>query len=332
MLKELSVDKSYINYSCESFQKTLLNSGSHGYDYSIDVASKLNMDSKTYTSLTQTEILALSSAYQKDMKNRTLEDIMTPNDVYCILNGYIIFDSYENTIEFLTSHNYTPPSIESDLSNYSNYSNYSENDIVLYKPENIVCGSGEYYGTVGAYKATYGKILYYTNKSVLELLKVAQPCYITTEECYMLYFGNTMYAIPPEYSSLAESVYSSTEQSSVNSNVDYSNSYSELYSIWTYESQLQDAYPDFSTFCTELFKGQIDTSLFPSDTQEYATLKHYYNIYWEFYYDDEVQDRYNTEYFEEFSSYDDYVNYMMSTALTSVIIDTYSSDSEYSNF
>jgi hypothetical protein len=141
-----------------------------------------------------------------------------------------------------------------------------------------------------------------------------------------------MYAIPPEYSSLAESVYSSHGQSSVNSNVDYSNSYSELYSIWTYESQLQEAYPDFSTFCIELFKGQIDTSLFPSDTQEYATLKHYYNIYWEFYYDDEVQDRYNTEYFEEFSSYDDYVNYIMSTALTSVTIDTYSSDSEYSNF
>jgi hypothetical protein len=198
------------DYNYNSSSKTPVEKRS----YYLYVSSKLDMESKEYQKLSYSQILELVDCYQQDLQNRTIDDILTPNDTYCYIGDYIIFDSYENTINFLTSNNYNPPTISSDAYDYT--TEYYYEDAKLYKPSNVTCGDGTYYTPLVVVNANSGKSLYDYN-ALMDLLGVAQPNYVTTEDCYMLQFGSNMYVIPPEYSELAESIYSGKYSSTSNS-------------------------------------------------------------------------------------------------------------------
>jgi hypothetical protein len=217
LLADLSVDSAYIEKSANDFKDKLLTQyGTPEIYYSnktptpdrksyyINVSSKLRVQSKEYDDISYAKVLELYECYKKDLEARTLDDILTPDDTYCYIDGYTIFSSYTNTIDFLTSNGYVPPSLSVEIQSYNLYQSYS--DCVLYSPANITCVGGDYYCTIDAYKAIGGKQLT-LDSSLLKLLEVAQPNYITTDKCYMISFQGNLYAIPSEYSSLAKSVY-----------------------------------------------------------------------------------------------------------------------------
>ena len=148
-----------------------------------------------------------------------------------------------------------------------------------------------------------GKQLYATDKNFLELLKVAQPYYITTDKCYILEFDNNCFIIPSKYTDIAERCYQSSK---VVSSIDYdSSSYSKLKTIWNKYSEFKQTYPEFTLFIDDLMKGILDTSI-ATDNNDYQTLEKYINRYWDIYYDGTIQDSWNNSN-NQYSSYDDFV-------------------------
>lgn len=315
MLKNLSLNKNYIKQSVIEFKDNLINNYFVSNDYNatlpiknreyyINVSSKLDINSMNYN-LTYSQIIQLTEAYRKDLQNRTLDDIMQPEDTYCILSGYTIFSSYENTINFLTKNKFTPSSLESSLSSY-NY--YDYDSIKLYSPSEIVNYSG-YISTKWRYSSSfvlnenYGKQLYVTDKNFIELLKVAQPYYITTDKCYILKFDSKYFIIPSKYTDIAERCYQSNK---VVSSIDYdSSSYGKLKAIWNKYSEFKQAYPEFTVFIDDLMKGILDTSI-ATDTNDYQVLERYINWYWNIYYDSAIQDSWNDNP-NDYPNYDDFV-------------------------
>ena len=326
MLKDLSINKDYIKQSIRDFEGNLLsNYDTSKYtscynnnlvpsvekrNYYLNIYSKLNLNSKYYDNLTYTEILALTQAYKQDLENRTLDDIMQPEDTYCIIDGYTIFSSYTNTIDFLTTHEYLPPSIETELSAYNSY---NDNEIILYSPDEITCMGGDYTTSINGFRSNGGKTLYSTDRQLLELLKVAQPYYITTDKCYVLWFNNSLYVVPSKYTNIAKECYGIDRQK-LSSNYS-SDIYSELVDIWNKYSELNTKYPDFTLFVTELMKGNLDITIVPDTTSDYAILKSYYNQYWDIYYNSNVQNNWNDQYMKQYPNYDDYVWYVIATYL-----------------
>lgn len=333
MLKDLSVKKEYIEYSVTSFKDNLINSYHNPYDYYyynktipieernyyISESSKIQVNSKEYNNLTYSQIVELADCYKKDLENRTLDDILTPNDTYCYLNGYIIFSSYKNTIKFLTQNGLTPPTLETELQAYNSYGNSYYGDCILYAPDDIICVGGEYYTSIDAYKATSGKYLT-VNSSLLPLLEVAQPNYVTTDECYILSFNGCMFVIPKEHTQLAENIYDNSDdyyiQTALNTlDYDYLNCYLNVHDIW--KKYFTKTYTEYDGFVEMLLNGNID--IFTNSTEytgnisaeEFNTLRDYYDYYWTIYYNGDLQQYWNDWGIKDYPNYDDFVWYVL---------------------
>lgn len=338
LLKDLSVSKEYTQTSIDSFKNTLLNSYSHDYDYynydddiyygstakrkqlpvedrqyQIYVSSKLQINSQTYSNLTYSQILELSECYAKDLQHRSLDDILTPNDTYCYLSGYIIFSSYEHTIKFLTDNNLTPASLKTELNSYNGY-NYNS-DCVLYSPDDITCVGGKYYTSIQAFKSTGGKYLN-TDSSLLPLLEVAQPNYVTTDRCYILQFNGYMFVIPNKYTDIAESMYSNTNYDYLikdtcnNLDFDYLDCYLNLHDVWL--KNFKSNYKDYLTFIDDVLTSNLNIYSEKSysgtiSANNFNILKNYYDGYWNVYYLSDIQNCWNSWGMSAYKNYDDFV-------------------------
>lgn len=338
MLKDLSLNESYIEQCASDFLSDLLSNyttyrfsyyniveqdTSMG-DYNISVSSKIQVNSKEYDHLTYSQIMELAECYKKDLENRTMDDILTPTDTYCYLNSYIILSSYENTIKFLTENNLTPPTIETELLTYTSYDYSYYGDCILYAPDDITCVGGDYYTSIDAYKATYGRYLT-VSISFLPLLEVAQPCYVTTDECYILSFNGDMFVIPKEYSNIAKEYYDIAKeydndndylfQSTANRyEYNYLTCYLNTHDIW--KEHFTKTYDTYKDFVENLLYGYVD--IFTDgecegtiNAEDFNTLQEYYSVYWTIYYDDYLQTDWNNWGNRKYSNYDDFVWYIL---------------------
>ena len=304
LLKDLSVSKEYTQTSIDSFEDR---------QYQIYVSSKLQINSQTYSNLTYSQILELSECYAKDLQHRSLDDILTPNDTYCYLSGYIIFSSYEHTIKFLTDNNLTPASLKTELNSYNGY-NYNS-DCVLYSPDDITCVGGKYYTSIQAFKSTGGKYLN-TDSSLLPLLEVAQPNYVTTDRCYILQFNGYMFVIPNKYTDIAESMYSNTNYDYLikdtcnNLDFDYLDCYLNLHDVWL--KNFKSNYKDYLTFIDDVLTSNLNIYSEKSysgtiSANNFNILKNYYDGYWNVYYLSDIQNCWNSWGMSAYKNYDDFV-------------------------
>lgn len=303
MLKDLSLKKEYIEKNVLSFKESLLNSyrGSDFYydyyyksnnnnptipvenrNYYISEESKIKINYKEYDNLTYAQIMELVECYAKDLQNRTLDDILTPNDTYCYLNDYVIFSSYENTIKFLTENKLTPPTLQAELQAYNSYDSGYYGDCILYSPDDITCVGGDYYTSINGYRATNRKYLT-VNNSLLELLEVAQPNYVTTDECYILRFNGNMFVIPKEHTALAEKIYNGSSNDYIQTVVncleyDYLDCYLNVHDIW--KKYFTNTYEDYEYFVDRLIYGNVDIFTDNISSTDYDVLKKYYDYYW----------------------------------------------------
>lgn len=338
MLVDLSVDGAYVEDAAESFKNRLISSYAYDYDsyyytndntipvedreYYISVNSKVRLNSTTYNGLTYSQILELADCYRKDLEARTLDDILTP-DTYCYVDGYMVFSSYQNTVQFLTKNGYKPPTVSDELDSY--YGSYNttfdySSDFVLYAPDDITCVGGDYYTTVGAYVATNGKSVYFYSDAI-KLLEVAQPNYVTTDSCYVLKLNNDLYVVPSEYSQVAEDVYRGYDesdysdydysQSALNSldGCDYLSCYLDCHDAWN--EYFSEDYPYYEDFVDGLLYGSVDLQPI-YDSDDYYDVYQYYGYYWtvsdeasfkNFYYDYGL--------YEDYPDYGDFVWYAL---------------------
>lgn len=344
LLKNLSTSKEYITTVADNFKNSLLNSYLHQYDYvyngddnnyfyydstssmkkeipvedrqyQIYVNSKIQVNSKDYNNLTYSQIMELSECYDKDLQNRSLDDILTPNDTYCYLNDYIIFSSYENTIKFLTENKLTPPTLQAELQAYNAYDSGYYGDCILYSPNDITCVGGDYYTSINGYRATSGKYLI-VNNSLLELLEVAQPNYVTTDRCYILKFNNSMFVIPKEYTDLAENMYSNTnydyliKSTCSTLDFDYLDCYLNLHDVWL--NNFKSNYKDYLTFIDDVLTSNVDIYSGGNysgtiSANNFNILKNYYDGYWNVYYLSDIQNCWNSWGNQICKNYDDFV-------------------------
>lgn len=337
LLKDLSVTKEYIESSVNEFKNSLLDGYSndtYSYDsdsyyttssftngqvpvedrqYQIYVGSKLQVNTQDYKNLTYSQIMELCECYAKDLQNRSLDDILTPNDTYCYLDGYIIFSSYEHTIKFLTDNKLTPASLSTELNSYNDY-NYTF-DCILYSPDDITCVGGDYYTSIQAFKATGGKYLN-TDSSLLSLLEVAQPNYVTTDRCYILQFNGYMFVIPNKYTDIAENVYTNTSYDYLikdtcnNLDFDYLDCYLNLHDVWL--KNFKSTYKDYLTFIDDVLTSNLDIYSDKNysgtiSANNFNLLKSYYDGYWNVYYLSDIQDSWNSWGMSVYKNYDDFV-------------------------
>lgn len=341
MLKDLSVNKSFIEKSANEFKDDALNRYYNPNDeyyytykttidlpiqyrkYYMSVSSKIQINSKEYNNLTYSQIIELAECYKQDLENRTLDDILTPDDTYCYLNGYVIFSSYENTIKFLIENDFIPPTLEVELQSYSLYiddSYYSS--CKLYSPSDIVCVGGDYYTSVNAYKSNSFTNLT-VNSELLKLLEVAQPNYVTTDRCYMLSFEGNMYVIPKAYTDIAKEFYNASIgskdyyiQTALNTlDYDYLDCYLNVHDIW--EKNFSKNYTEYNYFVEMLLYGNVDIYTNSNDytgnisANEFNTLQNYYDYYWTIYYNGNMQQYWNDWGIEDYPNYDDFVWYIL---------------------
>lgn len=201
LLSEIYLDDNYIDKSVIQLRNSM-------YDDAFYVNSKFGLQPNTYIvdeDNKYNEIAdKLCEAYKKDLKAQTIEDILTPEDVYGYLNGYPIRTTNKNTIALLEEYGYTPYTMEKEFK--------SKTALGKIKSQIFNPVEGAKYTSTTNY-AIYNKNLIngvdidLESKEVMELLKVAQPIYTTTDSCYMLSIYGRNYVIPLEYSDLAKEVY-----------------------------------------------------------------------------------------------------------------------------
>jgi len=201
MLSEVYLDDNYID-------KAVINLRHNMYGNQFNLQSKFMLQRKTYTvdgDKEYNEIAdKLCEAYKKDLKAQTMEDVLTPEGVYGYLNSYPIRTTDTNTIALLEKYGYTPYSMSKEFKSSIALDKINSQ---IFKPI-----EGSKYISTGDY-AIYNKNfdngvnVDLESKEVMELLKVAQPIYTTTDACYTIELDGRIYVIPLEYSDLAEKVY-----------------------------------------------------------------------------------------------------------------------------
>lgn len=346
MLKNISTNKKYIQHQADEFKETLLDytmqsvtynddyyySSNYKKDptkqrYQLTINSKLNCsEGKKYSNLTYSQIMELSEAYRKDLEKRTLDDIMTPTNTYCYIYNYIVLDSYYNTIQYLTQNGYLPPNLDTELQSYTLYNSYNDQLLKIYSPDDISCAGGDYYMTTSTYVATNCRYVYYSSETmdkILALFKVAQPNYVTTDRCYMIYFNGNMYVIPPKYSSIAEELYNLNQNrdeiysfsynkdyfSIIGTGYDFLDTYLAVHDIW--RNYYNNNYSNYNTFVSDLMYGSVNmvTNMSDADTKLF---KEYYNTFWTTYDDYNINLLFNsTDCYSHFYSYEDFVWYIL---------------------
>ena len=270
--------------------------------------------------------MELSEAYRKDLEKRTLDDIMTPTNTYCYIYNYIVLDSYYNTIQYLTQNEYLPPNLDTELQSYTLYNSYNDQLLKIYSPDDISCAGGDYYMTTSTYVATNCRYVYYSSETmdkILALFKVAQPNYVTTDRCYMIYFNGNMYVIPPKYSSIAEELYNLNQNrdeiysfsynkdyfSIIGTGYDFLDTYLAVHDIW--RNYYNSDYSNYNTFVSDLMYGSVNmvTNMSDADTKLF---KEYYNTFWTTYDDYNINLLFNsTDCYSHFYSYEDFVWYIL---------------------
>ncbi len=201
MLSEIYLDDNYID-------KAVINLRNNMYGNVFYIQSKHSLQQKAYTVNGEeyyNEIAdKLCEAYKKDLKAQTMEDVLTPEGVYGYLNNYPVRTTNTNTIALLEEYGYTPYTMDEEFK-----SRLALNDISvsLYKPAEDAKYTTTVYYPMNYEKAGVHFELDMKNKNLIELLKVAQPIYTTTDACYSISFEARNYVIPLEYSDLAEKIY-----------------------------------------------------------------------------------------------------------------------------
>lgn len=173
---------------------------------SLEIYSKLQVNGRSFDNVPRSNIEELAEAYKQDMMAQSMEELLTPDDIYCYIYNLPVRDTYSNTIAVLEENGYEPYSIYSDISSESELGSLN---VVVYTPDNYHSfDDDEYTASFGDY-TTDNDGVYLSEKSEVfkKLIEVAQPLYITTDECYVLRIGGDRYVIPYEYNDLAEEAF-----------------------------------------------------------------------------------------------------------------------------
>lgn len=204
MLMDIYFDDNYINMEMENFENDLENND-------LYIKSKFALQIKPYFIKGNINYRGLKgkliSAYEKDLREQTVEDILTPKGIYGYINSYPVRTTNKNTIAVLEEYGLTPYTMEEEFKSKLALSNML---VTLYLPD-----KDTKYTTTEYYAFNYEKTGIYfeinesnlNNRKLKELLKVAQPIYTTTDACYIIYIDGKNYVIPLEYSDLASEVY-----------------------------------------------------------------------------------------------------------------------------
>lgn len=168
------------------------------------------------------KMLKLISAYEKDLRNADINEMLNEAETYCFFDGYAVLATYTNTINCLKEEfgiEVTESSLKDTLLNSIN-----ENNAVICMDSSIIA---DYAGTdflapftsyVPFYKPSekaYGVNISYTNKKdFVEMLVHAEPCYVTNDmDSIMIQYNGNNYILPSEYRSYAEDFISSLSRS-----------------------------------------------------------------------------------------------------------------------
>ena len=198
------------------------------YDYSNGDKKKiesyvLNIASKDHTlvyspEITKDQLNQLISAYKKDYEAMTKEEYFTPENVYCFITNYNIpiRSSFKNTIDFIERNDLSARishvlEDNTQLSNPPIGNTGSTNKFLIYAPDDCVVDGYTSTACLPAssqYIHTSGRVV--NTKYMADILKAAQPVYITDKDCFMLNFGSYNYVIPFEYSELAHNAYNAS--------------------------------------------------------------------------------------------------------------------------
>lgn len=153
-------------------------------------------------------INGLLNALIEDMKEISLENYLSPKGSTGIM--ITLFDSttftvnpnYTRTIAFMKENSLW---IDTAAVNYQSI--LASSDSYLVSPEAIQNGTGYFFSTDDFISNLSECPLTELNEDIETLFTQAQYQYVTTEPCYYLVIRRYRYAIPPEYSDVAERVY-----------------------------------------------------------------------------------------------------------------------------
>lgn len=173
-------------------------------------------------SLSRDKISGLISAYEKDLRNADINDLMNEAETYCFFDNYVILTSYKNTIDYLKE-------IGVEITEDSIIK--STMDLITTDNRALICMDSavlaEYAGTdfvapfitCTTYKnpddSFYSVALNYGNKRAFaEMIAHAEPCYITKDlNAVQIDFNGTIYILPAKYRSYAENFIKSLSES-----------------------------------------------------------------------------------------------------------------------
>ncbi len=166
----------------------------------------------------------INSKYADELFEAIAEDIaQIPESEYFApskdLIGYLniasiripLNENFSNTLLLFKKYNIKIPVLDINVDLFEN------KDFSLALPEDFKIsadGKNYWYSTTNYYFYPDGTLMAYLSNTpeAMELIRHAQPSFLTDEPCYSLYIYGERYIIPPKYSSIAEKVYNDAKQ------------------------------------------------------------------------------------------------------------------------
>lgn len=167
------------------------------YSYSLEYSLLKNEYSNTtQISLKKEEAKEFTEAYKLDYMESTIEEFTTSKPL-CYINTYTpVRESFKRTVDFLKTHGGLQ---ESDMPTMEG---------TLYPPEGFKSwGRSDVTATFGYAEKMDSLSHWLTNAQTQELFKYANSHYYAQEDCYVMEIDGIYYAIPAEYSEIAEKIY-----------------------------------------------------------------------------------------------------------------------------
>jgi hypothetical protein len=219
------------------------------YNYSDECYSKSEMYVNPYisdklgnyinTNVSRDKMSELISAYEKDLKNADINEIMNEAETYCFIDGYAVLTTYTNTINYLKEELGIEITEERVMNTAIDAIN--ENEAIIYMDCSVIADYAktdflspfinvESKPNEQAYSVD---ISYANKKKFVEMLVHAEPCYITNDlNSVMISYNGEYYVLPSKYRSYAEDFIESLDSSdyyilnqeyfdNLNSNEDY---------------------------------------------------------------------------------------------------------------
>lgn len=204
----------------------------------ISVFDKFEYDFGIYMS--KENYNQLLSAYEQDLKNADINDIINESETYCYIYNYAVLKSYTNTINYLNEIGVkiTEEDSAEELEKY-NFEQINIDTVITMNPSEIAKHHNS------AFVSTTMECNYYDfNESAynitlsneykekfIEILLKSEPSYLTEDmNCVFIAFNGYNYILPSEYRNLAEEFISSLDKDNYHLiNQEYMDSLNEYY-------------------------------------------------------------------------------------------------------